>query len=70
MTFKEYLLKVGCSIRIFNAVHHYDINEKTDLNDLSMYRTIGKKSGPELIQLQKNYIDTYQKSELKTWKNI
>jgi len=55
MTFKEFASKNGCSIRVYNAIHHYGINEKTDLSDLSNYRTIGKKSGPELKKLQKDY---------------
>ena len=55
MTFKEFASKNGCSVRVFNAIHHYDINEKTDLSNLSHYRNLGRKSGPELIQLQKDY---------------
>jgi len=54
--FLGFAMKSNCNVRTYNAIKRYDINEKTDLTDLSKYYTIGLKSGLELRQLQKNYI--------------
>ena len=53
--FIQYCNRNHISIRCYNAMMRYGIDENTDLTDLSPYRTLGRKSGEELRNLQIGY---------------